>query len=168
MTSIAVVKLTDTFFEKNSGLIEALHQGSEGDMASSKQRGYGIVTVRIEGGLLFGIPLRSHISHTNAFKTNGTKGLDYSKAVLIEDESYISEDIFEIPSDEYTSISEKSLYIRERFEKYIKKYIKAANSDDRNILKEYNFSTLQNYHTELKITPPNQTQVSNGHKPKNH
>lgn len=73
MTSIAVVKLTDTFFEKNSELIEALHQGSEGDQASSKQRGYGIVTVRISGGLLFGIPLRSHIPHSNAFKTNGKK-----------------------------------------------------------------------------------------------
>jgi protein AbiQ len=163
MELIKIVKLKEDFFNKNKDLIEALHQGDEGDVNANKTRGYGVITIRIEGGLLFGIPLRSHIKHKAAFITDrskglfitdGLKGLDYSKAVLIEDENHVSEEPFNIPQDEYVKIADRELFIRERFEKYIKKYIKSANSGDNNVLYEYRYSTLQNYHVELKITPP--------------
>lgn len=151
MKLIKIVKLQEAFFKQNGDLVEALHQGSGGDIDAAKTRGYGVVTVRIEEGLLFGIPLRSHISHKNAFITNGTKGLDYTKAVLISDETHVSQDPFNIPQDEYVKIADRELFIRERFEKFIKRYIKAAKSGDKNILGEYRYSTLQNYHAELKI-----------------
>lgn len=151
MKLIKLVKLDDEFFEENSNLIEALHKGTGGDTAAEKTRGYGVVTVRIENGLVFGIPLRSHITHRNAFITAGTKGLDYTKAVLIKDKRHVSQDAFHIPQDEFVKIADRELHIRDRFEKFIKKYVKAANSGDANILREYRFSTLQNYHTELGI-----------------
>lgn len=109
------------------------------------------MVVRIDNGLLFGIPLRSHITHRSAFITAGTKGLDYTKAVLIKNENHVSRSAFHIPQDEFVKIADRELFIRERFEKYIKKYIKAAISGDNNILREYRFSTLQNYHEELGI-----------------
>jgi protein AbiQ len=51
-------------------------------------------------------------------------------------------------------IADRELHIRERFEKYVKKYIKGANASDKSILNEYRYSTMQNYRAELKITPP--------------
>lgn len=154
MKIINVVKLQDAFFKENSDLIEALHNGTGGDIAAEKTRGYGVVTVRIENGMLFGIPLRSHITHSSAFITTGTKGLDYTKAVLIKNEGHVSQDEFHIPQAEFVKIADRELHIREKFEKFIKKYIRAANCGDKNILKDYRFSTLQNYHEELKIVPP--------------
>ncbi|MFD1744185.1 type III toxin-antitoxin system TenpIN family toxin [Rhizobium helianthi] len=154
MKIIKIVKLNDDFFNENSGLVEALHTGAGGDVAAEKTRGYGVVMVRLENGMLFGIPLRSHITHRSSFLTKDTKGLDYSKAVLIKDESHVSDEAFHIPQDEFVKIADRELFIRERFEKYIKKYIKAANAGDRNVLREYRFSTLQNYHQELMISDP--------------
>ncbi len=154
MKIIRIVKLEDAFFRENSDLIEALHTGTGGDVTAEKTRGYGVVTVRIENGMLFGIPLRSHITHRSAFITIGTKGLDYTKAVLIRNENHVSREAFHIPQDEFVKIADRELHIREKFEKFIKKYIKGANSGDSNILREYRFSTLQNYHPELKIVPP--------------
>lgn len=151
MKILKIVKLGDEFFKENSGLVEALHTGAGGDAAAEKTRGYGVVVVGIDNGLLFGIPLRSHITHRSAFITAGTKGLDYTKAVLIKNENHVSRSAFHIPQDEFVKIADRELFIRERFEKYIKKYIKAAISGDNNILREYRFSTLQNYHEELGI-----------------
>jgi protein AbiQ len=154
MKLIKIVKLKDVFFQENGDLVESLHHGTGGDVAAGKTRGYGVVTIRIEGGLLFGIPLRSHIKHKSAFITEDTKGLDYSKAVLIKNNDHVSQDPFTIPQHEYVRIADRELHIRERFEKYVKKYIKGANAGDKNILNEYRYSTMQNYHVELKITSP--------------
>lgn len=151
MNLIKVAKLEDAFFQENIGLVESLHQSDAGDIALGKVRGYGVVTVRLEGGLLFGIPLRSNISHKASFLTDGKKGLDYSKAVLIHNEEHVSKSSFKIPSSEYVKIADRELHIRERFEKYIKRYIKAVEKNDQNILNEYRYSTLQNYHDELNI-----------------
>jgi protein AbiQ len=159
MKLIKVVKLKDEFFERNTNLVESLHHGIKGDVAAGKSRGYGVVTIRLEGGLLFGIPLRSHIKHKAAFITEGTKGLDYSKAVLITNSDHVSQDPFTIPQQEYVKIADRELHIRERFEKYVKKYIKGATSGDKNILNEYRYSTMQNYHAELKIVPVQQEKL---------
>lgn len=147
---ISIKKLEESFYKENP-LKESLHDGSNGDIEQNKIRGYGVLIVRINEGMLFGIPLRSHISHHNGYITIGEKGLDYTKSVIIKDLSYISSESFKIPQEQYIKIKEKNLYIRERFEKYVKKYIKAVNRNDKNILKEYKYSTLQNYHKELGI-----------------
>jgi protein AbiQ len=157
MKLIKIAKLKDDFFSENDDLVEALHQGSSGDVSLGKTRGYGVVVVRLEGGLLFGIPLRSNIKHKERFSTVDRKGLDYSKAVLISDEDHISQEPFNIPQNEYVMIVDREMHIREKFEKYIKKYIKAAKANDLNVLREYRFSTLQNYHVQLKIVPSPQS-----------
>jgi len=149
MKILKIAKLEDAFFQQNSDLKEALHTSPQGDRAQGKERGYGVVVVRLQDGITFGIPLRSNMSHKNGFPTAGTKGLDYSKAVIIKNEQHIKNEPFVIPSSEFTKISDRELFIRERFEKYIKKYIKAVKSGDKNILREYKFSTLVNYHDEL-------------------
>ncbi len=49
--------LTDQFYADNKGLQEALDGSNDG-----KVRGYGIVVIDLNG-LVFGIPLRSHLNH---------------------------------------------------------------------------------------------------------
>ena len=152
-----LVKLTNSFYRDNVHLKEAL-DNQNGNWTSQKVRGYGLVVISINT-LTFAIPLRSNIRHKSSFiVTKSTtygilgKGLDYSKALLITDMSYILvNDPFMIPSDEYKKLSDKENHIRESFEKYIKKYISAVKNHDMNILcsNDYRYSTLQNYHTEL-------------------
>lgn len=154
--SLPLKKLTKAFYDENENLIQALDGGwSE----SAKVRGYGIVLVSIHS-LVFGIPLRSHIKHKQAFFTDVTqdptlearKGLDFSKAVLIGDSRYLDTSSFKIPVKEFDRIQDNHQHIVEKFTKYINKYIKAVKKSDRFVLPIYRFSTLQNYHVELGLT----------------
>lgn len=155
-TNLPLKKLTKEFYDSNEGLIQALDGGwSE----SAKVRGYGIVVVSINS-LTFGIPLRSHIKHKQSFFTDVTqdhtfetrKGLDFSKAVLINDDSHIDSSSFKIPVKEFDRIQDNHQHIVEKFTKYIQRYIKAVTRNDSNVLPFYKFSTLQNYHLELGLS----------------
>ncbi len=145
-----IAKLRDDFFAENSHLVEVLDKDKLGNWDGEKTRGYGVVLIRVANDLMFGIPLRSHIRHSECFKTVGDKGLDYSKAVLITNPAHVSE-AFRIPSDQYVMIADREAYITKSFEKYVKKYMRGIQKNDKNILRGYKFSTLQNYHAELKI-----------------
>lgn len=147
-----IQKLEECFFKENSHLVEVLDKDKSGAWISSilKQRGYGVVLIELKG-LRFGIPLRSHMNHNFGFKTKEGKGLDYSKAVLLSKDEYISEQPFLIPSDEFVQISDRERFITQQFEKYVQKYIDGVNRQDVNILRPYKFSTLQNYHQELGL-----------------
>jgi protein AbiQ len=151
-------KLDYSFYGDNSHLIEVLDNHG-GLWEKGKTRGYGVVVIDFKG-LMFAIPLRTNIRHDAAYITvnNPTqgikgKGLDYSKAVLITKQSYISNEPFKIPSDERKKLLNKEHSVTQHFEKYVGRYIKAVNVADRNILnsKEYRHTTLQNYHTELGL-----------------
>jgi protein AbiQ len=140
-----IAKIQQDFFTQNSDLLEILDKGDA--------RGYGIAVVSIGDGLKFGIPLRSNMRHKSGFKTVDTKGLDYSKAILIDDDSHIGS-TFRIPTNEYKQIQDREHFITSKFQKYVDKYIKSFQKNDANALKSYQFSTLQNYHVELGCNIP--------------
>ncbi len=153
-------KLDPSFYIENTHIVEAL-DNFDGNWEENKVRGYGIVVIKLHG-LKFGIPLRSHIKHKAAYITvrnkggdrkDRGKGFDFSKALLITHDRYISENPFKIPEVEHNKVKEKSHFIKKSFEKYVDKYISAARELDDNILKsaEYRYTTLKNYHAELKI-----------------
>ena len=79
------------------------------------------------------------------------KGLDFTKAVLLVKDSYISQDAFEIPRDEFNLLIAKEYVIKERFGKYVERYITAHTKKDANMMRQFRFSTLINYHPELGI-----------------
>lgn len=145
-----IKKLEQLFYAENTHLKEVLDKDGSGNWTKNKERGYGIVICNFNG-LKFGIPLRSHIKHDACFITEDQKGLDFSKAVLLIKDEYISPAPFIIPPEEYKTIVRKSFYITQKFEAYVEKYIKGVTKNDENILKPYRFSTLQNYHLELGI-----------------
>lgn len=146
-------KLDHSFYRDNGHLVQTL----------TKERGYGIVVINTAGGLKFGIPLRSNLPNKACFVTktevqpNGViqkSGLDYSKALLITSDDYISNAVFFIPTDERDAISKRSREIAKEFEKYTEKYIRAVQNGHERTLgsREYRFTTLQNYHAELGLT----------------
>lgn len=148
-------KLTEEFYNDNPNLIEALDGGWS---QSAKVRGYGIVVISINS-LVFGIPLRSHIRHKHSFftdttqeqSTEGRKGLDFSKAILLSDSKYLDDSSFKVPVNEFDRIQDNHQHIVEKFTKYVEKYMKAVNKSDKYVLRIYNYSTLKNYHSELGI-----------------
>lgn len=131
-----IIKLTETLHDKN--------------------RGYGVVTVQINN-LTFGIPLRTSIKHKNSFITdkvirNGvecSRGLDYQKAVLIGDIANDLNGSYKIPSSQRATINEAEGKIKKGFNKYVNNYIRGNKNNDDRILRNYRYSTLENYHVEL-------------------
>jgi protein AbiQ len=79
--------------------------------------------------------------------------LDYSKAVLLAKDDYVSNVPFQIPNDEIKLLRDGEHIIAKQFSKYVERYIKyAKQGPNASVLqREYRFSTLVNYHVELGI-----------------
>jgi len=120
---------------------------------AKKDRGYGVLPVEIKG-ITFAIPFRSNMTHKNGFKTvfhNGVwNGLDYSKAIIV-DESDLQSEAFKLRrNDEYLKVKSNKDKIQKQFDKYVNDYV-AMVSAGKDIRRRFGFTTLQNYHTELGI-----------------
>jgi len=155
---VQLKKLDNSFYSDNTHLNEAL-DNHDGNWAKGKVRGYGIVIISIND-LSFAIPLRSNIRHKSSYitvKSNQVgfegKGLDFTKALLITDEKYVSNVPFKISPNEHKKLANKEHFITRKFEKYVARYILGVQKFDRNILESsnYRFSTLSNYHSELGL-----------------
>lgn len=144
-------KLSESFYAQNTHLVEVLDK-TNNSWTGGKTRGYGIVVVEV-AGLKFGIPLRSNMNHRFGFITVSSekKGLDYTKAVLLSKDEYISDAEFAIPTAEYIAIKDNTDDIAKEFNKFVNKYVRAAKNNDANVLNYYRYSTLKNYHVELGI-----------------
>lgn len=146
-------KLTEDFYAENTHLHEVLDK-RDTTWIDGKTRGYGIVLIEFNS-LKFGIPFRSRISHKHCFITKDTKGLDFSKSVLLIKESYVSDIPFKIPSDELLRVRSNKIDIQKKFSNYVDRYIDACKRDVKGTLnREYRFTTLINYHNELGLDPP--------------
>ncbi|MFT4926220.1 MAG: hypothetical protein ACI8WB_002318 [Phenylobacterium sp.] len=119
-----------------------------------KERGYGVLPVKIKG-VMFAIPFRSNMNHKHGFKTVFYKGiwngLDYSKAIII-DESDLKSEAFKLRrNDEYLKVKKNKDKIQSQFEKYVNDYVSLASSGKEIKSNRFGFTTLQNYHVELGI-----------------
>ncbi|WP_322906949.1 type III toxin-antitoxin system TenpIN family toxin [Paenibacillus campi] len=149
-------QLTPEFYQENIHLSETLFKYGQ-----DKGRGYGILLVATKG-YRFAIPLRSkmNIRHKHNFTTKihapeGTRvrhGLDYTKALIISEDRFIAtRDFLLAEKNDYLKIAKSEHKIINEFEAFIDKYIHAVHKNDENILREYRYSTLQNYHVELGL-----------------
>lgn len=154
-------QLTDEFYKENTHLERILDKEKDSSVFNNKGRGYGVVIIE-KFGKKFGIPLRSSMTHKFCFPTkierdnekNKTyrKGLDYTKAVILEKDSYISTRSFKIPSEEFDKINDSQHMIEKQFSKFVDDYIKAYKKNDQNVLgQKYRDSSLINYHEELGL-----------------
>ncbi len=151
-----IILLTSEFYKDFSHYAE---------VELKKERPYIMLLVSFNG-FDFAIPFRSYISHNFCFKTtnipnlvNGKEkwsGIDYTKSVIVFDKKYISSEEPSIRKEEFNNIKFKEYIIEQQFIKYITKYIECFTKIQLGIHKDRDlflckFSTLQNYHKELKI-----------------
>lgn len=132
------------------------------DYASCKEiekkplRPHAQVTVDLDG-LMFCVPFRSHIAHQYAIMTDkrNSRGLDFSKAVVITDEAkYIVPDKApHISEDEFAVVKTISDYeVAKRLKAYIGKYKRAkANPTMERNARLLKYSTLQYFEKEIGL-----------------
>ena len=103
----------------------------------------------------YAIPLRSDIHHPHVFWTDKENhcGVDFSKAVVVTDESYI--DFSTEPhlrQNEFNALRGKDFKIKSKMEKYIADYKKAkkdlSNPINQTLVK---YSTLQYFEKEIGL-----------------
>ena len=119
------------------------------EILKKSDRPYACLTIEVDG-ILFAIPFRHHIKHKYAFHTIGEAGLDYTKAVIITNGSYLTNEKPTIESKEFAVIKREEPKIRYGFKQYVNQYRRAMKHRDNprsiNILK---YSALQYFEEYL-------------------
>ena len=130
------------------------------DIIKNTQRKYIFLSVKYDGNTIF-VPLRSVLPNlSNAligFPVPSTErpnaGLDYRKALIINDLDYIlmpTENT--IPSSQQKILDANYETIEAQVIQYIKGYKKAALKNRHHKDCKFKFSTLHNFHKELNIS----------------
>jgi protein AbiQ len=123
-----------------------------------KNRGYGVVSITIND-LIYAIPLRSNLNHTNGFKTISIEidgqivwnGLDYSKALIVESDNIGTTSFNTRNQEEFDKIQENKDKIKSEFATYVSNYIKCVEKGTSSTDRRFKFTTLQYFHSELGI-----------------
>ena len=129
------------------------------EMEEKASRPFLVLLVVIENNK-FAIPFRTNVKHKYCYKfintnryTNSSTALDFSKAVIVNDESFIGVEA-KIDQREFVELSSKSIFIMNKFKNFVSKYKKIMQNPDKNkyeyeLLKKY--STLKYFHEELGL-----------------
>lgn len=120
-------------------------------------RPYIVLLIEIDDNT-FALPLRTNIKHGNCYKfqyssrpTESVTGIDFSKAVIINDNSYIG-DIAEMDNKEYVELNNRIAFIISKFRTYVKGYYTfASGKAHEKQAKKYKYTTLKYFHKELGI-----------------
>ena len=144
--SITFFYLTHEFYNKYKNCKEILYK---------PKRPYAVHLIEYNN-LIFAIPIRSNITHEFSYKTikekNKSKGLDFTKTVIINDLKYLSKQPARINQEEYLKLDKNRHFIEKKMLSYLKIYKKALQkpntNKNKNILSK---STLQYFHKELSI-----------------
>ena len=144
--SITFFYLTHKFYNKYKNCKEILYK---------PKRPYAVHLIEYNN-LIFAIPIRSNITHEFSYKTikekNKSKGLDFTKTVIINDLQYLSKQPARINQEEYLKLDKNRHFIEKKMLSYLKIYKKALQkpntNKNQNILSK---STLQYFHKELNI-----------------
>ena len=139
-------RLTSSFFTAYAACPEILRKSG---------RQYCIALLLVDN-IKFAIPFRTNIGHNHCYLFSNSprganSGLDFTKAVVITDETYIGQDAI-IENAEYSEFINKQKVIANRFENFIDDYKKWVKDPiyyhEENVVA---FSSLQYFHKELGI-----------------
>ena len=144
--SITFFYLTHEFYNKYKNCKEILYK---------PKKPYAVHLIEYNN-LIFAIPIRSNITHEFSYKTikekNKSKGLDFTKTVIINDLKYLSKQPVRINQEEYLKLDKNRHFIEKKMFSYLKIYKKELQkpntNKNKNILSK---STLQYFHKELSI-----------------
>lgn len=127
------------------------------EIENKENRPYMVMLIQIENNT-FAIPFRTNVKHNNCYKfenssrpTDSITGLDYSKAVVVNDSIYIGAPA-RINDMEYTELDINYHIIIKQFTAFVKGYIKLANGKlNEYQAKKYKYTTLKYFHKELGL-----------------
>ena len=118
------------------------------ELEKKEGRPYIVFLIHVDGHI-WGLPFRSHIKHKYAFWTDEMNrcGIDYSKAVILDDPAYIDRDSrpFLRPA-EFEALRGNEYDVLKGFRRYLRLFKKAALSGNPRYENLLRFSTLQNYY----------------------
>jgi len=132
--SMAFFYLTPEFYEKYKNCKEILQK---------QKRPYAVHLIRYNN-LIFAIPVRSNINHNFSYKTIGSKGLDFTKTVVIIDEKYLSNNKAVINHEEYLKLDKNRKFIEKKMLSYLRIYEKALKTPDTN-------KNKKTYHVQIQL-----------------
>jgi protein AbiQ len=127
------------------------------EIENKVNRPYMVLLVKIDSNT-FAIPFRTNVKHKACYcfkntsrDTSSNTGLDYSKAVIVNEAKYIGNPAF-IDSKEFIELNSKYHFIIKQFTAYVNGYKKyVAGQLNKFDSRKYKFSTLQYFHSELGI-----------------
>ena len=119
------------------------------EIEHKSSRPYVVLLVKVDD-VQFAIPLRSNIRHSYCYKfktsdreTNSSTAIDFSKAVVITNPSYLGNNT-DINDKEYLEIQQKTFFILKQFKRYVNGYIKfKLEGGNKHTQKKYRFTTLE-------------------------
>ena len=107
------------------------------EMIQKESRPFLVLLIKIKD-LTFAIPFRSNVRHDYCYKfknstrnTETSTALDFSKAIVINDEKYL-ETFASIDKKEYVELNSKFYFIFHKFEKFVYKYIQVITKFPKN------------------------------------
>ena len=132
------------------------------ELLRKPQRPYTCLLVETHYDYYVGIPFRSDIKHSNAYKFNAAgssrqnPGLDYTKIVIIQDDDYIdSQTPAVVDQNEYNELMKNLNRIVNESVKYVETYVNHMKGTriihPREYSRRYAYSTLMYFHKELGI-----------------
>ena len=137
-----LIRLSDAFYDRYECCDEILKKRS---------RPYACLLVKIDN-VTFAIPFRHHIAHDHSFITYDDCGLDYTKAVVLSDPSFVSDSVPQIEQREFNALKGKGRLIANGMRKYLALYKKALRyPDNYHYTKIRQFSSLQYFHEDLGL-----------------
>lgn len=127
------------------------------EILQKETRPYCVLLVKVKH-LDFALPLRSNLPERKGVgiktvpNSNGRfKGIDFSKAILVTDRRYLKADGVQLKNKaELLTIQGNERKIVREFKKYVNEYI-TARKHNAQLDAKFEFTTLVNYHTELKL-----------------
>ena len=112
---VHIVHLSDSFYNTYGAFPEILKK---------RNRPYACLAIRIDG-VTYAIPFRHHITHKHAFLTGDDKGLDYTKAIIIKDRSFIGLIGVQVDQTEFNALKGKEGRIAAGMRSFVNTYRKA-------------------------------------------
>ena len=116
------------------------------EILHKENRPYLVFIVKVENNT-FAIPFRTNVTHQYSYRfkntdkaTDTSTGLDFSKAVIVNEKLYIGNDA-SIDKKEFIELENKVYFIIKKFSNYVKNYIRYTKDKNTEMLdKKYKFS----------------------------